>query len=75
MACDASFLKHYHTRVIHFGIFHFKNFCFILQRLFHDIANFSNENYMNFNTHTYIHTFFVEAGQVMGSMTANVDLL
>ena len=25
MACDASFLKHYHTPVIHFGILHFKN--------------------------------------------------
>ena len=24
-ACDASFLKHYHTRVIHFGILHVKN--------------------------------------------------
>ena len=25
MACDASFLKHYHTPVIHFGTLHFKN--------------------------------------------------
>ena len=25
MACDASFLKHYNTPVIHFGILHFKN--------------------------------------------------
>ena len=25
MACDTSFLKHYHTPVIHFGILHFKN--------------------------------------------------
>ena len=25
MACDASFLKHYRTPVIHFGILHFKN--------------------------------------------------
>ena len=25
MACDASFLKHYHTPVIHFGLLHFKN--------------------------------------------------
>ena len=25
MACDASFLKHYHTPVIHFGILHFKS--------------------------------------------------
>ena len=25
MACDASFLKHYHTPVIHFGVLHFKN--------------------------------------------------
>ena len=25
MACDASLLKHYHTPVIHFGTFHFKN--------------------------------------------------
>ena len=25
MACEASFLKHYHTPVIHFGILHFKN--------------------------------------------------
>ena len=25
MACDASFLKYYHTPVIHFGILHFKN--------------------------------------------------
>ena len=25
MACDASFLKHHHTPVIHFGILHFKN--------------------------------------------------
>ena len=24
-ACDVSFLKHYHTPVIHFGILHFKN--------------------------------------------------
>ena len=24
-SCDASFLKHYHTPVIHFGILHFKN--------------------------------------------------
>ena len=24
MACDASFLKHYHTPVIHFGTLHFK---------------------------------------------------
>ena len=24
-ACDASFLKHYHIPVIHFGILHFKN--------------------------------------------------
>ena len=26
-------------------------------------------------SHTYIHTFFVEAGQVTGGMTADVDLL
>ena len=25
MACDVSFLKHYHTTVIHFGTLHFKN--------------------------------------------------
>ena len=25
MACDASFLKHYHTPLIHFGTLHFKN--------------------------------------------------
>ena len=25
MACNASFLKHYHTPVIHFGTLHFKN--------------------------------------------------
>ena len=25
MACDASFLKHDHTPVIHFGLLHFKN--------------------------------------------------
>ena len=25
MACDALFLKRYHTPVIHFGILHFKN--------------------------------------------------
>ena len=25
MACDASFLKHYHTPVIHFGTLHFNN--------------------------------------------------
>ena len=25
MACDGSFLKHYHTPVIHFGILHFKS--------------------------------------------------
>ena len=40
MACDASFLKHYHTPVIHFGILHFKNkeTLFYSVGLFHDIA-------------------------------------
>ena len=48
MACDASFLKHYHTPVIHFGTLHLKN----EETLYYSagpISRYSHNNAVNTN--------------------------
>ena len=43
MACDASFLKHYHTLVIHLGILYFKN----EETLFHSVGPISRYSHFS----------------------------
>ena len=46
MACDASFLKHYHTPVIHFGTLHFKNEEFTVFYSVGPISRYSHNLYV-----------------------------